>query len=68
MFRVLFRHRRVEVFHAPLFGAVLMPPHAALMPGLNDWLAVFWSYYSWLLAGAGWLLALRSTTRTAGWR
>jgi hypothetical protein len=63
-FRVLFGHRRVDISYALLFGAMLIPPNGALLPGLNDWLVIFWSYYSLLLASAVWMLALRSTTRT----
>jgi hypothetical protein len=44
---------------------MLIPPSAALTPRLNDWLVVFWGYYSLLVAGAAWWLALRSTTRAA---
>jgi hypothetical protein len=64
-FRVLFAHRRGDISRALLLGAMLIPPSAALTPRLNDWLVVFWGYYSLLVAGAAWWLALRSTTRAA---
>jgi hypothetical protein len=63
-FRVLLGQRRVDFPRALLLGAMLLPPGAALMPGLNGWVVIFWSYYCWLVAGAVWLLAIRGASRT----